>query len=137
MEWLADESSAIANQSKVINFVLLLLFFFLVCHSILFKQKNKMNISSIFRFVWNYTTLRMLSHQKQICDIILLFIVGSFICLVGYSLDFFQFVNDLFLCFLFCVFHNHVYIHVFINSPFYVFFSLFFLLHYMRLFSKI
>lgn len=123
------------NRKSSINFVLLLLFFFLVCHSILFKQKNKMNISSIFRFVWNYTTLRMLSHQKQICDIILLFIVGSFICLVGFYLDSFQFVNDLFLCFLFCVFHNHVY--RFINSPFYVFFSLFFLLHYMRLFSKI
>lgn len=116
MEWLADESSAIANQSKVINFVLLLLFFFLVCHSILFKQKNKMNISSIFRFVWNYTTLRMLSHQKQICDIILLFIVGSFICLVGYSLDFFQFVNDLFLyasCFVFLQSCIHVYIYEF------------------------
>lgn len=53
------------------------------------QTKKKMNISSIFRFVWNYTTLRMLSHQKQICDIILLFIVGSFICLVGFSLDFF------------------------------------------------
>lgn len=118
MEWWADESSAIANQSKVINFVLLLLFFFLVCHSILFKQKKKMNISSIFRFVWNYTTLRMLSHQKQICDIILLFIVGSFICLVGFSLDFFQFVNDLFLRFLFSVFYNHVYMYIFINSPF-------------------
>lgn len=114
MEWLADESSAIANQSKVINFVLLLLFFFLVCHSILFKQKNKMNISSIFRFVWNYTTLRMLSHQKQICDIILLFIVGSFICLVGFSLDFFQFVNDLFLCFLFlCFLQSCIYIYEF------------------------
>lgn len=97
--------------------------FFCCCFSFQFVipfclNKKKMNISSIFRFVWNYTTLRMLSHQKQICDIILLFIVGSFICLVGYSLDFFQFVNDLFLCFLFCVFHNHVYIHVFINSPF-------------------
>lgn len=77
-----------------------------------------MNISSIFRFVWNYTTLRMLSHQKQICDIILLFIVGSFICLVGFSLDFFQFVNDLFLRFLFSVFYNHVYMYIFINSPF-------------------
>lgn len=100
---------------------------FLFSLSFHFVQTKKMNISSIFRFVWNYTTLRMLSHQKQICDIILLFIIGSFICLVGFSLDFFHFVNDLFLCFLFCVFHNHVYIHVFINSPFYVFFSLFFL----------
>lgn len=73
-----------------------------------------MNISSIFRFVWNYTTLRMLSHQKQICDIILLFIVGSFICLVGFSLDFFHFVNDLFLCFLFlCFLQSCIYIYEF------------------------
>lgn len=101
------------NRKSSINFVLLLLFFFLVCHSILFKQK-KMNISSIFRFVWNYTTLRMLSHQKQICDIILLFIVGSFICLVGFSLDFFHFVNDLFLCFLFlCFLQSCIYIYEF------------------------
>lgn len=91
---------------------------FLFSLSFHFVQTKKMNISSIFRFVWNYTTLRMLSHQKQICDIILLFIVGSFICLVGFSLDFFQFVNDLFLRFLFSVFYNHVYMYIFINSPF-------------------
>lgn len=87
-------------------------FSFLVCHSISFKQKNEyfINIS----FVWNYTTLRMLSHQKQICDIILLFIVGSFICLVGFSLDFFHFVNDLFLCFLFlCFLQSCIYIYEF------------------------
>lgn len=134
MEWWTDESSPIANQSKVINQFCSFVVVFLFSLSFHFVQTKKMNISSIFRFVWNYTTLRMLSHQKQICDIILLFIVGSFICLVVFSL-FFHFVNDLFLCFLFYVFYNHVYI--FIDSPFKGFFySLFILLHYMRLFSK-
>lgn len=116
MEWWADESSPIANQSKVINQFCSFVVVFLFSLSFHFVQTKKMNISSIFRFVWNYTTLRMLSHQKQICDIILLFIVGSFICLVGYSLDFFQFVNDLFLyasCFVFLQSCIHVYIYEF------------------------
>lgn len=108
---------------------------FLFSLSFHFVQTKKMNISSIFRFVWNYTTLRMLSHQKQICDIILLFIVGSFICLVGFSLDFFQFVNDLFLYASCFVFSTIMYIYLWIH-PFKLFFSLFILLHYMRLFSK-
>lgn len=130
MEWWTDESSPIANQSKVINQFCSFVVVFLFSLSFHFVQTKKMNISSIFRFVWNYTTLRMLSHQKQICDIILLFIVGSFICLVGFSLDFFHFVNDLFLCFLFlCFLQSCIYI-------FKLFFSLFILLHYMRLFSK-
>lgn len=115
MEWWTDESSPIANQSKVINQFCSFVVVFLFSLSFHFVQtKKNMNISSIFRFVWNYTTLRMLSHQKQICDIILLFIVGSFICLVGFSLDFFHFVNDLFLCFLFlCFLQSCIYIYEF------------------------
>lgn len=110
--WKFSNCKSIESHQSILFFCCC--FFFLVCHSILFKRKKNMNISSIFRFVWNYTTLRMLSHQKQICDIILLFIIGSFICLVGFSLDFFHFVNDLFLCFLFCVFYNHVYIYIYL-----------------------
>lgn len=59
-----------------------------------------------------------------------------FIYLFGFSLDsfIFYFVNNLFLSFLFYVFCNHVYIYLWIHS--FKFFSLFILLHCMRLFSK-
>lgn len=117
--------------------VFLLLFFFsLSFHFVQTKNEYFINIS----FVRNYTTLTMLSHQKQICDIILPFIqmVVLFVCLVfPLILEFFLFRQQSVLMLLvLCFLQSCVYIYIFINSLFKVFFSLFILLHYMRLFSK-
>lgn len=99
-------------------------FFFLSLsfHFVQTTNEYFINIS----FVWNYTTFTMLSHQKQICDIILLFIsmVVLFVCLVfSLILQFFLFRQQSVLMLLvLCFLQSCVYIYIFINSLFKVFF---------------